>query len=90
MSSQPPRSATALYATAATSAVIGGLLWLRGHNGAAPRFYTYGSQPDLDSYPPSGWRVWSSAMPEERLGMYLLGGALVLALAARVIATRRE
>ncbi|MER5274231.1 hypothetical protein ABT025_00560 [Streptomyces sp. NPDC002809] len=90
MSGQTPRSATALYATAATCAAIGALLWLRSRTSTASSLYLYGSSPDGGSYKPSAWRVWSPVVPEERLGMYLLAAALVLALAARLVATWRE
>ncbi|MFI6895802.1 hypothetical protein ACIBM4_16990 [Streptomyces sp. NPDC050256] len=89
MNRQSPRSATALYATAATCAVIGALLWLRSRTNEEP-LSLYGDSSDPDSYLPSSWRVWSTAVPEERLGMYLLAVALLLALAARVVATWRE
>jgi hypothetical protein len=42
-----------------------------------------------DRYTPSAWRVWSPAVPEERLGLYLIAGGLVLAVAARLISVRR-
>lgn len=84
-----PHSATALYATAATSAVIGALLWLRSRNSSAESLFLYGSSGS-GVHTPSAWRVWSSAVTEERLGMYLLGAAVALALAARLVATRRE
>lgn len=84
-----PHSATALYATAATSAVIGALLWLRSRNSSADSLFLYGSSGS-GVHTPSAWRVWSSAVTEERLGMYLLGAALVLALAGRLAATWRE
>lgn len=84
-----PHSATALYATAATSAVIGALLWLRSRNSSAESLFLYGSSGS-GVHAPSAWRVWSPTVTEERLGMYLLGAAVVLALAARLVATRRE
>lgn len=84
-----PHSATALYATAATSAVIGALLWLRSRNSSGESLFLYGSSGS-GVHAPSAWRVWSSTVTEERLGMYLLGAALVLALAARLVATWRE
>jgi hypothetical protein len=43
-----------------------------------------------DSYTPSAWRVWSPALPEERLGLYLLAAGLVLAVAARLFSVRRD
>ncbi|MFF3174274.1 hypothetical protein ACFVQ0_16780 [Streptomyces sp. NPDC057900] len=91
MKRQAPRSATALYATAATCAVIGALLWLRSRTGAGPTYSgLYLSSQDADNYSPSAWRVWSSVVPEERLGIYLLVVALVLALGARLVAVWRE
>ncbi|MER7725062.1 hypothetical protein [Streptomyces sp. NPDC096323] len=90
MNRPSPRSATALYATAATCAVIGVLLWVRSRTSVAPRLFLHGSSSDADSPLPSAWRVWSPALPEERLGMYLLAAALVLALAGRLVATWRE
>nr|WSW67996.1 hypothetical protein OG461_18340 [Streptomyces sp. NBC_00995] len=90
MKRQPPRSAAVLYGAAVTSAVIGALLWLRSRNSPADRLFLYGSSSESDVHSPSAWRVWSSAVTEERLGMYLLGAALALALAARLVATWRE
>lgn len=91
MKRQAPRSATALYAIAATCAAIGALLWLRSRTGEGPRYSgLYLSSSDADSYRPSAWRVWSPAMSEERFGLYLLGAALVLALVARLVAVWRE
>ncbi|HEY9327752.1 MAG TPA: hypothetical protein VIS09_05885 [Streptomyces sp.] len=90
MNRQSPRSATALYATAATCAVIGALLWLRSRTSEEPGLSLYGGSSDSDHYLPSSWRVWSTALPEERLGMYLLAAALVLALVGRVVATWRD
>ncbi|MGW0939881.1 hypothetical protein [Streptomyces sp. NPDC002666] len=92
---QTPRSATALYATAATCAVIGALLWLRSRPIPAPGSSSHGSSAEYRSFAsdnplPSSWEVWSTAVPEERLGMYLIAAALVLALTARVVATWRE
>ncbi|MFJ6434629.1 hypothetical protein [Streptomyces sp. NPDC091416] len=89
MDRQTPRSAAVLYGTAASSAVIGALLWLRSRNSSADSLFLYGTS-DSEIHSPSAWRVWSSAVTEERLGMYLLGAALVLALAARLVATWRE
>lgn len=96
MNRQTPRSATALYATAVTCAVIGALLWLRSRSIPAPGSSLHGSSAeyrsfaDADNSLPSSWRVWSTDLPEERLGMYLVAVALVLALAGRVVATWRE
>ncbi|MHC3817525.1 hypothetical protein [Streptomyces sp. DT9] len=92
MKRQAPRSATALYATAATCAAVGALLWLRSRTGEGPgdSGLLYLSSSDADSYSPSAWRVWSPAMPEERLGLYLLAAALVMALVARLVAVWRE
>ncbi|MEU1467236.1 hypothetical protein ABZ434_03275 [Streptomyces sp. NPDC005761] len=89
MKRQTPRSATALNAAGATCAVIGVLLWLRSRTGAGPTLTLYRST-DFEGSKPSAWRLWSPLLPEERLGMYLLAAALVLALAARLVATWRE
>lgn len=53
----------------------------------APR--TYGSFLEAHSYTPSAWRVWSPAVPEERLGLYLIAAGLVLAVVARLFSVRR-
>ncbi|WP_285564392.1 hypothetical protein [Streptomyces sp. RTGN2] len=87
MNRQTPRSATALYAAAATCAAIGALLWLRSRTGTAPSLFLASSAPDTDGNHPSSWRVWSPVVSEERLGVYLLAVALV---AARLVATWRE
>lgn len=90
MNRQVPRTATALYAIAATCAAIGALLWVRSRT--APRFsiLLYGSSLDTDSYSHSAWRVWSPVVPEERLGLYLLAAALVLVTAARLVSIWRD
>ncbi|MDX2847889.1 hypothetical protein [Actinacidiphila glaucinigra] len=86
MTRPAPRTATALYATSGTCAVIGALLWLRGRPGSAYRAYIgFADQP-----PASSWRVWSSAVPQDRLGLYLLAAGLVLAVVAHLIAVWRE
>ncbi|MBO0917470.1 hypothetical protein J1C73_25115 [Streptomyces laculatispora] len=93
MKRQTPRSATALYAIAATCAAIGALLWLRSRTSTGPTLsgvYLYGSSMDADNYSSSAWRVWSPVVSEERLGLYLLAAALVLALAGRLVAVWRE
>ncbi|MGN5634025.1 hypothetical protein [Streptomyces sp. AC154] len=90
---QTPRSATALYAIAGTCAAIGALLWLRSRTSTGltlSSVYMYGSSMDADSHSPSVWRVWSPVVPEERLGLYLLAAALVVALVARLVAVWRE
>ncbi|TXS36805.1 hypothetical protein [Streptomyces sp. OR43] len=89
MNRQTPLSAAALYGAAATSAVMGALLWLRSRNSSADSLFLYGGSGS-EIHSPSAWRVWSSAVTEERLGMYLLGAALALALAARLVATWRD
>ncbi|MGI5143709.1 hypothetical protein [Streptomyces sp. CA-106110] len=88
MNRPAPRSATVMYAISATCAAIGALLWVRGQTSAPPRFYA--DYLAADSYTPSAWRVWSPAVPEERLGLYLLGAGLVLAAAARLFSVRRD
>lgn len=92
MNRQIPRTATALYAIAATCAAMGALLWVRSRTSTAPRFSAllYGSSLDTDNYSPSAWRVWSPVVPEERLGWYLLAAALVLATAARLVSIWRD
>ncbi|MFF0016355.1 hypothetical protein [Streptomyces sp. NPDC005374] len=81
------RRGTVLYAISATCAAIGALLWVRGRTSAPPRVYS--DYLAADSYTPSVWRVWSPAVPEDRLGLYLIAAALVLAVATRVFAVRR-
>lgn len=83
-----PRRATVLYAISATCVAIGALLWVRGQTGAPPR--VYGSYLAADGYTSSAWRVWSPAVPEERLGLYLIVAGLVLAVAARLFSIRRD
>ncbi|MGW6207520.1 hypothetical protein ACWF9B_28280 [Streptomyces sp. NPDC055089] len=91
MDRQTPRSAVAMYGAAVTSAIVGALLWLRSRNSPADHVVRYGSSSwESDGHTPSAWKIWSSAMTEERLGMYLLAAALVMALAARLVATWRE
>jgi hypothetical protein len=51
---------------------------------------SYGSFLAADSYTPSAWRVWSPAVPEERLGLYLLVAGVVLAVAARLFSVWRD
>lgn len=82
-----PRCATVLYAMSAPCAAIGALLWMRGQTSAPPRIY--GSFLAADAYTPSAWRVWSPAVPEERLGLYLIAVGLVLAVVARLFSVRR-
>ncbi|MFF7215732.1 hypothetical protein ACFZAU_35230 [Streptomyces sp. NPDC008238] len=92
MSRPAPRSATALYATAATCATIGALLWVRSQGGSPLSLTStpYGALLATDSYTPSAWRVWSPDVPEARLGLYLLVAGLVLAVVARLISVWRE
>lgn len=80
--------ATVLYAISATCAAIGALLWVRGQTSTPTRFYA--SYLAADAYTPSAWRVWSPAVPDERLGLYLIAAGLVLAVAARLIFVRRD
>jgi hypothetical protein len=82
-----PRAATVLYTVSATCAAIGALLWIRDQSTAPPR--AYGDFLAADRYTPSTWRVWSQAVPEERLGLYLIAAALMLAVGARLISVRR-
>ncbi|WP_329183100.1 hypothetical protein [Actinacidiphila glaucinigra] len=51
-----PRSTSALYATSATCAAIGALLWVRGRTSAPPRIYRDFLAADFTT--PSAWRVW--------------------------------
>ncbi|MFF9124295.1 hypothetical protein ACF09J_13465 [Streptomyces sp. NPDC014889] len=83
-----PRRATVLYAISASCAVIGALLWVRGQTSALPR--GYGAFLAADGYTSSAWRVWSPAVPEERLGLYLIVAGLVLAVAARLFSIRHD
>jgi hypothetical protein len=82
-----PRCATVLYAISATCAAIGALLWVRGQT-PPPR--VYGAFLAADGYTPSAWKVWSPAVPEEHLGLYLIAAGLVLAVAARLFCVRRD
>ncbi|MFE3161502.1 hypothetical protein [Streptomyces sp. NPDC059224] len=43
-----------------------------------------------DGYTSPAWRVWPLAVPEERLGLYLIAAWLVLAAAARLFSVRRD
>ncbi|MFE6892643.1 hypothetical protein [Streptomyces sp. NPDC057694] len=92
MNRQAPRSATILYSIAATCAVIGALLWVRSRTGSTLLLYSgsYGSSFDADGYSPSAWQVWSSDLPDSRLALYLLGSAIVLAVAARLVSVWRD
>ncbi|QJS99272.1 hypothetical protein G9272_02260 [Streptomyces asoensis] len=87
MNRPAPRWATALYSVSATCAAIGALLWVRGRSSEPPR--VYGSFLAADGYTASAWQVWSQAVPEERLGVYLITAGLVLAVAVRLCAVRR-
>ncbi|MFE2431566.1 hypothetical protein ACFXJ5_33110 [Streptomyces sp. NPDC059373] len=49
----------------------------------------YGAFLAADGYTPPAWRVWSPAVPEERLGLYLIAAGLVLAVVARLFSVRR-
>ncbi|MFJ5901639.1 hypothetical protein ACIQFZ_41260 [Streptomyces sp. NPDC093064] len=92
MTRPAPSSATALYAIAATCAAIGALLWVRSQASTPISLSSrsYGSFLAADSYTPSAWRVWSPAVPEDRLGLYLLAAGLVLAVAARLVSVWRD
>ncbi|MDV7214909.1 hypothetical protein [Streptomyces prunicolor] len=87
-----PRRATALYAISATCAAIGALLWVRSQTSTPLTLHSssYGSFLAADAYTTSAWRVWSPAVPEERLGPYLIAAGLVLAVAARLFSLRRH
>ncbi|MFF7679998.1 hypothetical protein [Actinacidiphila glaucinigra] len=88
MNRPAPRRTSALYATSATCAAIGVLLWVRGRTSAPPRVYRDFLAADFTTR--SAWRVWSTAVPEERLGLYLLAAGVVLAVVARLISVRRD
>ncbi|GAA3902220.1 MULTISPECIES: hypothetical protein [Streptomyces] len=92
MTRPAPRSATALYAIAATCAAVGALLWVRSRASTPISLSSrsYGSFLAADSYTPSAWRVWSPAVPEDRLGLYLLTAGLLLAVAARLVSVWRD
>ncbi|MFF9409501.1 hypothetical protein ACF1B0_28870 [Streptomyces anandii] len=87
MTSPAPRSTTVLYTVAATCAAVGALLWVRDQTSEPPRVYRDFLAADI--YTPSAWRVWSRAVPEDRLGLYLIAAGLVLAVAGRLISVRR-
>ncbi|WP_406274190.1 hypothetical protein OH779_38775 [Actinacidiphila glaucinigra] len=83
-----PRSTSALYATSATCAAIGALLWV-----ARPNQRSHQDLPGpfaADFTTRSAWRVWSPVVTEDRLGVYLLAAGVVLAVAARLIFVRRD
>ncbi|MFD5814479.1 hypothetical protein [Streptomyces sp. NPDC127038] len=82
------RHAPVLYAVSATCAAMGALLWVRGATGAPPR--VYGDYLAADSYTPSLWRVWSRAVPDDRLGLYLVVAGLMLAVVTRLFLVRRR
>ncbi|MFJ6837758.1 hypothetical protein [Streptomyces sp. NPDC091209] len=82
-----PRHAPVLYAISATCAAIGALLWVRGGTSAPPR--RYADSLAADGYTPSAWRVWSRAVPDERIGLYLVAVGLVPAVVARLVSVRR-
>ncbi|WP_046732933.1 hypothetical protein [Streptomyces humi] len=88
MNGPAPHRATILYAVSATCGAIGALLWVRGQTG--PTAGIYGGYLAADSYSSSVWRVWSPVVPEARLGLYLVGAALVLALVAALFTARRD
>ncbi|MEU6351899.1 hypothetical protein ABZ896_21560 [Streptomyces sp. NPDC047072] len=83
--SAPARGSVVLYTVSATCAVIGALLWLRGQ-ADPPR--VYGAYLAADSYTASAWRVWSPAVPDQRLGLYLVVAAVVTAAVARWFSVR--
>jgi hypothetical protein len=81
------RHVPVLYAISATCTAIGALLWVRGWSSAPPR--RYADYLAADSYTPSAWRVWSRAVPDERLGLYLIAAGLLPAAVARLVSARR-
>lgn len=87
--SPSPRSTVVLYTVSATCAAMGALLWIRDRAAdTPPRFY--GDVLVADSHTTSAWRVWSQAVTEERLGLYLVAAGLVLAVATRLLSARRD
>jgi hypothetical protein len=88
VSSPVPRRAIVLYALSACCTAIGALLWVRGQTSTLPK--VYGAYLAADDYTSSTWRVWSQAVPEGRLGLYLIAAGLVLAVTARLICVRRD
>ncbi|MFE9340571.1 hypothetical protein [Streptomyces sp. NPDC006784] len=88
--SRPARQrAAALYAISATCAAVGALLWVRGHDRAPQPPRSYGPYLAADGYTPSTWKVWSSAVPQDRLGVYLLVFGVLLAMGTRLVPARR-
>ncbi|WP_328552491.1 hypothetical protein [Streptomyces sp. NBC_00358] len=87
MNRPAPRRVPVLYAMSATCAAIGALLWVRGGSSAPPM--RYADYLAADGYTSSAWRVWSRAVPDERLGLYLVVAGIALAVAARMISVRR-
>ncbi|WP_371661667.1 hypothetical protein [Streptomyces sp. NBC_00280] len=88
MNTPVPRRVTVLYSISATCGAVGALLWVRDLTSAPPR--VYGAYLAADGYTSSAWRVWSRAVSEERLGLYLIAAGLVLAVAARLFSIRRD
>ncbi|MCX3063201.1 hypothetical protein [Streptomyces beihaiensis] len=88
MARPAPRTTAVLYAISATCATIGALLWIRDRTSGPPRVYA--SFLASDSSTLSTWRVWSRAVPEDRLGLYLVAAGLVLALVARLTSAQRD
>lgn len=87
--SPPPRSTVVLYTVSATCAALGALLWFRGRGAYTPPKF-YGAVLAADGRTTSAWRVWSQAVTEERLGLYLIAAGLVLAVATRLVSARRN
>lgn len=85
--SPSPRATVVLSTVSATCAALGALLWIRGRE-APPRFY--GDVLVADGRTTSAWRVWSPAVTEERLGLYLVAAGLVLAVVTRLLSARRD
>ena len=85
---RPTPRAAALYAISGTCATIGVLLWVRGRTSVTPRVYR--DFLAADGYTASAWRVWSPAVPEERLGLYLIAVGLVLAVLVRLFSVRGD
>ncbi|MFG1810116.1 hypothetical protein [Streptomyces sp. NPDC049040] len=84
-----PRSTVVLYTVSATCAALGALLWIRDRAADTPP-RVYGDVLVAEGHTRSAWRIWSQAVTEERLGLYLVAAGLALAIATRVLSARRD
>lgn len=82
-----PRATPVLYTAAATCAVLGALLWMRDRSSTPPK--VYGDAFVVDARTTSDWRVWSQAVTEQRLGIYLVVAGLVLAAGTALLGALR-